>query len=106
MGAEELAELRRAAAVAVVPSRFAEILPLAALEAMAAGVPLAAADVGGLAETVPAEGRYPPGDVAALAARLTRLWRSEPAGARALAVTRERFAPPAVAARLAAVYGA
>ncbi len=36
---EELAALRARAAVAVVPSRYAEILPLAALEAMAAGLP-------------------------------------------------------------------
>src|SRR5215217_5901531 len=40
VGAAELAALRRGAGAAVVPSRFAEILPLAALEAMAAGVPL------------------------------------------------------------------
>ena len=35
-------------AVAVVPSRYAEILPLAALEAMAAGLPTVAARSGGL----------------------------------------------------------
>src|SRR3954451_713935 len=35
VGADELAALRRDAGVAVVPSRYAEILPLAALEAMA-----------------------------------------------------------------------
>src|SRR3954465_12271227 len=68
IGPEALAELRRDAAVAVVPSRYAEILPLAALEAMAAGVPVVAARSGGLAELVPDEGLYPPGDVAALAA--------------------------------------
>ena len=34
--------LRRGAAVAIVPSRYEEILPLAALEAMAAGLPVAA----------------------------------------------------------------
>ena len=38
-----LAALRRGAALAIVPSRYAEILPLAALEAMAAGLPVAAA---------------------------------------------------------------
>ena len=51
--------LRRDAAAAVVPSRFAEILPLAALEAMAAGLPLAAADAGGLTEVVPERGPLP-----------------------------------------------
>ena len=39
VGAGELAALRAGAAVALVPSRYEEILPLAALEAMAAGLP-------------------------------------------------------------------
>jgi glycosyltransferase involved in cell wall biosynthesis len=102
--AETLAELRRDAAVAIVPSRYAEILPLAALEAMAAGLPVVAARSGGLAELVPDEGLYPPGDVAALAARARRLWGDEAAGNRALAVVRERCAPEHVARALAAVY--
>ncbi len=102
----ELAALRREAAVAVVPSRYAEILPLAALEAMAAGLPVAAARAGGLAEVVPEEGLYAPGDAAALADRLRALWRDEDAGAKALAVARERFSPAAVGDRLAALYDA
>ena len=104
VGPEALAELRRDAAVAVVPSRYAEILPLAALEAMAAGVPVVAARSGGLAELVPEEGLYPPGDVAALAARLRRLWGDPAAGDRGLAVVRDRCAPAAVAQALAEVY--
>ena len=104
VGADELAALRRDAAVAVVPSRYAEILPLAALEAMAAGVPVVAARSGGLAELVPEEGLYPPGDVAALGARLRRLWGDGAAGDRALAVVRGRCAPEAVARALRAVY--
>ena len=56
---DELAALRARAAVAVVPSRYAEILPLAALEAMAAGLPTVAARSGGLVEAVPEEGLYP-----------------------------------------------
>jgi glycosyltransferase involved in cell wall biosynthesis len=102
----ELAELRAGAGAAVVPSRFAEILPLAALEAMAAGVPLAAADAGGLMELVPDEGRYPPGDIEALAERLRALGQNAEAGERALATAREKLAPQAVARRLEAVYGA
>ena len=104
LSASELAELRRGAGAAVVPSRFAEILPLAALEAMAAGVPLAAADSGGLHDAVPDAGRYPAGDAAVLASRLTALWRDEDAGERGLAVVRERYSPAAVARELAVLY--
>jgi glycosyltransferase involved in cell wall biosynthesis len=100
----ELAALRARAAVAIVPSRYEEILPLAVLEAMAAGLPVVAARAGGLAETVPEPGLYPPGDVAALADRVRRLWRDAGAGEAALARVRERCAPPVVAAQLAAVY--
>ena len=101
---DELAALRHDAAVAIVPSRYAEILPLAALEAMAAGLPVAAARTGGLAEIVPAEGLYPPGDVAALAARVAALCGNTAAGDRALAAVRARCAPRVVAAALRAVY--
>jgi glycosyltransferase involved in cell wall biosynthesis len=102
----DLSALRAGAAVAVVPSRYAEILPLAALEAMAAGLPVAAARAGGLAEAVPEEGLYPPGDVAALAARIEALWADEAAGERALARARERWAPEVIAAGLREVYAA
>ena len=102
---DELAALRRAAAVAVIPSRFAEILPLAALEAMAAGLPLVASDAGGLAEVVPVEGRFAPRDVTALAQRLRTLWRNGRAGERSLAVARERFSAGIVARGLREVYG-
>jgi glycosyltransferase involved in cell wall biosynthesis len=102
----ELAGLRRDAALAIVPSRYAEILPLAALEAMAAGLPVVAAASGGLGEVAPPEGRYPPGDAQALATRATALWGDEEAGARALAAARELTAPAAVAGRLRAVYDA
>jgi glycosyltransferase involved in cell wall biosynthesis len=101
-----LADLRRRAAVAIVPSRYAEILPLAALEAMAAGLPVVATRSGGLADAVPEEGLAPAGDVAALAARLRVLWRDAAAGERALARVRELSAPERVAERLRAVYGA
>jgi glycosyltransferase involved in cell wall biosynthesis len=104
VGPEVLTALRRDAAVAVVPSRYAEILPLAALEAMAAGVPVAASRSGGLAELVPEEGLFTPGDGDALAGRLQRLWRDAAAGERALAVVRERCAPEVVAQALAEAY--
>jgi glycosyltransferase involved in cell wall biosynthesis len=102
----ELAALRREAAVAIVPSRYQEILPLAALEAMAAGVPVAAARTGGLAEVVPEEALYPPGDVDALAGRVSALWGDAAAGERGLAAVRSISSPPVVAAALREVYGA
>jgi glycogen(starch) synthase len=101
---EELDALRARAAVAIVPSRYAEILPLAALEAAAAGLPVVAADAGGLAEAVADEGRYPPGDIPALAECVARLYGDAAAGERALAAARERTAPAAIAAALRAIY--
>jgi glycosyltransferase involved in cell wall biosynthesis len=100
----ELATLRAQAAVAVVPSRYAEILPLAALEAMAAGLPTVAAASGGLVEAVPQEGQYPPGDTQALAARLQALWRNAAAGERALQAARAISSPAEIGSRLTAIY--
>lgn len=102
--AAELAALRARAALAIVPSRYAEILPLAALEAMAAGLPVVAARAGGLTELVPEGGLYPPGAVAALAERVEALYGDARAGAAALAVARQRTAPNVVASALAEVY--
>jgi glycosyltransferase involved in cell wall biosynthesis len=105
VGPDRLAALRRDAAVAVVPSRYAEILPLAALEAMAAGLPVIASRSGGLEELVPAEGLVPPAAPDVLAARAQRLWGDTAAGERALAVVRERTSPAVVARALADAYG-
>ena len=104
VSASELARLRREAAVAIVPSRYAEILPLAALEAMAAGLPVVAASAGGLPEAVPGEGLYPPGDVAALTDRVRALFGDADAGERALEVARARYAPAVVASKLRELY--
>jgi glycosyltransferase involved in cell wall biosynthesis len=100
----ELARLRAGAAVAVVPSRYQEILPLAALEAMAAGLPVVAARRGGLAEVVPEEGLYPPGDVPALAERLEALWADAAAGERARQALAARAAPSVIADALRDIY--
>jgi glycosyltransferase involved in cell wall biosynthesis len=102
--AAELAALRAQAAAAVIPSRYAEILPLAALEAMAAALPTIAARSGGLAEAVPEEGLYAPGDAHALTQRLTVLYGNAQAGDRALAAARARSAPEVIAAQLTALY--
>jgi glycosyltransferase involved in cell wall biosynthesis len=104
VGAAELKRLRERAAVAVVPSRYAEILPLAALEAMAAGLPVVAARSGGLADAIPPEGLYDPGDVDQLAERLTALYANPRAAGDALSIARERHAPHVIAATLRGIY--
>jgi glycosyltransferase involved in cell wall biosynthesis len=102
--AAELARLRAAAALGLVPSRYEEILPLAALEAMAAGLPVVASRAGGLAELVPEAGLHPAGDVAAMTERICALWRDGGAGDTALDVARRRAAPEVIAAALRPVY--
>jgi glycosyltransferase involved in cell wall biosynthesis len=99
-----LAELRAGAALALVPSRSAETFGLAAAEAMAAGLPVAASRVGALPELVGEEGLVAPGDAAALAAAIERLRNDPGAGARALERVRALCAPEVVAAQLAEVY--
>jgi glycosyltransferase involved in cell wall biosynthesis len=104
--AAELAGLRARAAVAVVPSRSAETFGLAAAEAMAAGLPVAASRVGALPELVPDSWLAPPGDAEALAAVIARLAADRTAGERARVIVRERAAPAVVARALRAVYDA
>jgi glycosyltransferase involved in cell wall biosynthesis len=102
--AAELPALRRGAALALVPSRVSENLPMAAAESLAAGLPVAASRVGGIPELVPDEWLAPPGDPTQLAAAITRILADASAGARALARAREVTAPERVAPALAAVY--
>lgn len=101
----ELAILRAQAVLAVAPSRSGETFGLAAAEAMAAGVPVAASRVGALPELVPEPWLAPAGDPHALAAVIGRL-RAEPAPAGALAIDRARRLsdPGVVAARLSEIY--
>jgi glycosyltransferase involved in cell wall biosynthesis len=102
--AAELPALRSGAALALVPSRVAENLPMAAAEALAAGLPVAASRVGGVPELVPEEWLSAPGDPGQLAATITRIVDDPSAGARALARAQEVTAPERVAPALAAVY--
>jgi glycosyltransferase involved in cell wall biosynthesis len=99
-----LAALRATASVAVVPSRSAETFGLAAAEAMAVGLPVAATRVGALPELVPDDWLAPAGDELSLAAVISRLYADQTAGARAVAGARALTAPETVAAALAAVY--
>jgi glycosyltransferase involved in cell wall biosynthesis len=114
VGGERLARLRREAAVALVPSRSGETFGMAAAEAMAAGVPVAASAVGALTELVAeeglvrgeGEGAAPSGDVALFAGALARLWADARAGERGLERVRSLCAPTVVAEGLERLYAA
>ena len=104
IGAAELSGLRRTAAVAVVPSLSAETFGLAAAEAMADGIPVAASRIGALPELVPDEWLSPPGDPGALAETIGRLRKDAEAGVAAIERVRALAAPEVVAPALAEVY--
>jgi glycosyltransferase involved in cell wall biosynthesis len=101
---ERLAELRASAAIALAPSRSAETFGLAAAEAMAAGVPVAASRVGALPELVEEEGLVPANDANAMAGAIARLAGDRAAGERARRRVSELCAPDVVAGALARVY--
>jgi 2-deoxystreptamine N-acetyl-D-glucosaminyltransferase/2-deoxystreptamine glucosyltransferase len=97
--------------VLVLPSAYEEMGSVLT-EAMAAGLPVVASDVGGIPEVV-RDGEtgllVPPGDVGALAAALDRLVGDPALRARLAAGARARapdYAWPALAERVAAVYEA
>jgi glycosyltransferase involved in cell wall biosynthesis len=69
-----LAGLLRGAAMALVPSLGGDVMPYAALEAMAAGLPVIASRSGSLPELVGAERCVPRGDHQALANAMNALW--------------------------------
>ena len=62
------------AAMVLMPSRYHEFAPYSALEAMAAGVPVVASQLGGLPELIGPERCVPLNDPHALAARMRNLW--------------------------------
>jgi glycosyltransferase involved in cell wall biosynthesis len=105
VSAQELAGLRREARVALVPSLSGETFGLAAAEAMAAGLPVAASRIGALPELLPDTWLARPGDARALADVMGRLSaEGNDAGAQALMRVRSITAPDRVAPALAAVY--
>jgi len=103
-----LAQLRRRAGVVLVPSRWEEPCPYAALDALAAGVPVLASDRGGLPELVGAGATLPAGDVRGWGEALGALWRDRGArerlGRLALERAGERFSEGRYYEQLMTVY--
>jgi glycosyltransferase involved in cell wall biosynthesis len=100
----ELARLRAGASIALVPSRSAETFGLAAAEAMAVGLPVAASSAGALAELLDEQALVTPGDAPALAQAIGRLAGDRAEGARNAARVRAVCSPQVVADALARVY--
>jgi glycosyltransferase involved in cell wall biosynthesis len=111
VGPAEKQALMNLAAVYVLPS-YAEGLPVSLLEAMAAGLPVAATSVGGIPDVV-ADGingfLFAPGDSAMLQRLLRRLMHDPELGKRMALAAREtvrmRFAAERVLAQLDELYG-
>jgi glycosyltransferase involved in cell wall biosynthesis len=106
LGARALAAERAAASIALVPSLSAETFGLAAAEAMADGVPVAASEIGALPELLEQQALVAPGDAAALAERLVSRRGDPEAGRCGLDAVRARCAPQVVGPALAAIYAA
>jgi glycosyltransferase involved in cell wall biosynthesis len=106
VGDGELARLRAAAGLAVVPSRSAETFGLAAAEGMAAGLPVAGSAIGALPELCGPDGLVAPGDAAALALAVRARFGDREAGEAGRRRVLRIAAPRAVAQALSAVYDA
>ncbi len=97
---DEVARLQRGAVAAIVPSEWYENLPLAVMEASAAGVPVIASEIGGIPEMVESGktgSLFPPKDAEALADKMRAMLADRAAaramGARARALVAERYDP-------------
>jgi glycosyltransferase involved in cell wall biosynthesis len=87
---ERVAELMAGAAMVVVPSVGPEVMPYAALEAMAAGVPVVASSSGSLPEILGRGRCVPRRDAGALGEAMKRLWEEPELRAREGRALRER----------------
>jgi glycosyltransferase involved in cell wall biosynthesis len=97
------------AAVTLLPSRWGEPCPHAALESRAAGVPVLGSRIGGLTDIIGEELSVDPFDIGSWAAALRALWadaeRRSAIGEAAIADTRARFSESVVHAGMLRVYG-
>jgi glycosyltransferase involved in cell wall biosynthesis len=87
----QVQRLLEGAALALVPSISGDVMPFAALEAMAAGVPIVASDAGSLPEVVGRERTVPKADAHALAERIPTVYGSSPEGDALIARAHQRF---------------
>lgn len=105
---QALVAARMGAAFAIVPSDWREVLPLSALESLAAGLPLVVSQRGGLPELTEPNLVFPAGDVSRLAELMRELTadptRRQSAGEAALERARERFSEAAFVPGLEALY--
>jgi glycosyltransferase involved in cell wall biosynthesis len=105
---DDVPALLRGAAMVLVPSVGGDVMPFAALEAMAAGVPVIASRSGSLPEIVGDERCVPRRDPQALAEAIGELWSDPPRrrrdGEELLRRARERFAEGRYVEELIAVY--
>lgn len=105
---DDVPALLAGAAMALVPSLGGDVMPYAALEAMAAGVPVIASRSGSLPELVGEANCVPRRDPRALAAAMRALWRDpdrrREIGEAQLASARERFSEDRYVAELLRVY--
>jgi glycosyltransferase involved in cell wall biosynthesis len=106
-----LAELRARAAYAVVPSEWFDVLPFAAIEALAAGLPVVATRIGGLPEIIDdgetgvlVEPRSPHALAGAMREMFRDVERLEEMGKRARDTAERRFSIDRHGARLVALY--
>jgi glycosyltransferase involved in cell wall biosynthesis len=106
---ERLVELLAGAGVVLLPSRYHELAPYAALEAMAAGVPALGTRIGGLPELLGEQHCLPLGDSNAFASRLLALWedpgRRQAEGEALLSRARERHSEERYQRDLLTLYG-
>jgi glycosyltransferase involved in cell wall biosynthesis len=105
---QALVAARMGAAFALLPSKWREVLPFSALEALASGLPLLTSDRGGLPDLTEPQFVSPAGDSSALASQMRALFDDrgsrEAAGRRALERAHERFSENVYAARLGELY--
>jgi glycosyltransferase involved in cell wall biosynthesis len=108
--ADKLRDMLRRAAMVIVPTTGNETFGFAALEAMAAGVPVVAARSGALPEVAGEAACVPRGDALAMATRMDELWDDPQArvdeGEAALARAREGFGEERYVRSLLSLYAA